>query len=301
MSYELFEQGSGNYIPVLILSILFASLAYGAFPILYAISRKSLVSKKKYSRHCFILNFVLCILIKLLNDTTNMFPYLLWTSVGVYFGKRILDDRDMLYDDVHASVLRTKPTKFHSQILPCSTIVLILALGIATCGMTYFGIQTSRLSDTVQSQEAEIADMSQKIKALERNEEMLRDAIREKNDTITSQSKRLGEYTTAGYDFLIQFSGDPRDPTYNFKSDTELVVVQANDTSKKIKLTADLPSGVQIKISYSSDAARLSFDADAWSHSTTLSVHPLREGATVATFTNTVNSDSFKILILVID
>ena len=88
---------------------------------------------------------------------------------------------------------------------------------------------------------------------------------------------------------------------YNFKSDESVIVVRKNEKDRKFTLTANWPSYGYVDVSYSSYAATVSFDKDSWSTSTKMTVNPHSVGATVVTFSNTVNSDTFKILIIVTD
>lgn len=47
--------------------------------------------------------------------------------------------------------------------------------------------------------------------------------------------------------------------------------------------------------------AFIEFDEETWYSTTTLTVDPSYEGVTVATFSNTENSQTFKVLIIVTD
>lgn len=87
----------------------------------------------------------------------------------------------------------------------------------------------------------------------------------------------------------------------NFKADESVIVVRKNEKDRKFKLTANWSQGGNVEVSYSSTAATVSFDKDSWYTSTTMTVKPWAVGATVVTFSNDVNSDTFKILVIVTD
>ena len=86
---------------------------------------------------------------------------------------------------------------------------------------------------------------------------------------------------------------------YNFKADESIIVVRKNETDRKFTLTAHWGSGGTVSVAYSSNAASLDFDKDSWSSTVKMTVNPRSVGATVVTFSNDVNSDKFKILIIV--
>ena len=87
----------------------------------------------------------------------------------------------------------------------------------------------------------------------------------------------------------------------SFKVDDSVIVVRKNETGRKITLTTTYDGGGSISVDYSSYAATLDFDEDSWYSTTTLTVDPSYVGVTVATFSNTANSQTFKVLIIVTD
>ena len=99
MSYEMFEQGPAIYVPILILSLLITILAYCAFPLIFALVRKEPIEQKKYSKFCYIANAVIMVFFMALNGgAANGAPYILWTSIFVAIGKKILRKKDAILD-----------------------------------------------------------------------------------------------------------------------------------------------------------------------------------------------------------
>lgn len=98
--YELFEQGPAIYIPYLIFSLFITVLAYGIFPFVFANSRKTPITKKKYKRLCYGINFaVMIIFIAINGGASNGAPYFLWTWVASNYGVKILREDRRLIDD----------------------------------------------------------------------------------------------------------------------------------------------------------------------------------------------------------
>lgn len=98
MTLELFEQGPGVYIPVLAISLLITVAVYCAFPLLYAKLRKKPITAIKYRVHCFLGNFLIMLLFKLISAGSSASPYFLWTTVFTYYGVKKLRDRGMILD-----------------------------------------------------------------------------------------------------------------------------------------------------------------------------------------------------------
>ncbi|HIX92282.1 MAG TPA: hypothetical protein H9681_05310 [Firmicutes bacterium] len=107
MSLELFEQGPAVYIPYFLISLLLTMVAYGAFPLLFALIRRSIISKRKYYVLCYCFNFLLMMLfIVISKEASSGFPYLLWTWVFTLSGTKILKRRDVFNDVQYVSKLR---------------------------------------------------------------------------------------------------------------------------------------------------------------------------------------------------
>lgn len=143
---------------------------------------------------------------------------------------------------------------------------------------------------------------------VENNE--LKNAVSEQNETISEQKTTISKNLTTisnlqkkadNFDDMceaLQY-GNIGTAAYNFKADESIIVVRKNETDRKFTLTAHWSSGGTVSVSYSSNAASLDFDKDSWSTTVKMTVNPRNVGATVVTFSNDVNSDKFKILIIV--
>ena len=102
MNVETFNQGPKVYIPILIFNLLITIFAYGLFPFILAKARKTAISKKKYNRLCYAVNFVIAALFFLMSEdggAMNLAPYVLWTAVFSYLGRNTLEKKELLFDD----------------------------------------------------------------------------------------------------------------------------------------------------------------------------------------------------------
>lgn len=99
MSYELFQQGPAVYLSVILLSLIITILAYGAFPFIFAKTRKAPITKKKYRRLCYGINVAVMFMFIVINGgASNGGPYFLWTWIFSHYGTKILSARGIMTD-----------------------------------------------------------------------------------------------------------------------------------------------------------------------------------------------------------
>ena len=94
--YEMFQQGPAVYVPVLLLMLGITLFAYGAFPIIFAKTRKKTITKKKYNLLCYGINFFVMFLFIVFNGKSSGAPYILWTGIFSSIGLKILKNRGVL-------------------------------------------------------------------------------------------------------------------------------------------------------------------------------------------------------------
>lgn len=170
-------------------------------------------------------------------------------------------------------------SKYNIKLIGGILFAIIVFLG-ALCGYLLFrnseiqseNEQLNRLTDTYKS---EITSLEKRVSKLEDKAEWY--------DEIVDELKGAN----LGY------------AASNFKTDSAVYIVSKYSLSEKIKLTAHWNPGGYVSVDYSGSSARISFDKDSWSTSTNLTIEPRKEGATVLTFSNDVDSKSFKVLIIV--
>ncbi len=137
--------------------------------------------------------------------------------------------------------------------------------------------QSSKLSE----KDKEIAQKDQKLKT-QKNQIS---SLEKKADYYTTISSAL-KYGNIGY------------AASNFNCSQSIVLVKKGET-QKITLTANWNNGGSVTISRSTSAASIDFDQNSWTYSTTLSIKGNSVGISVVTFSNNVNSQQFKIIVIV--
>ncbi len=158
-------------------------------------------------------------------------------------------------------------------------IVLTLSILILTSvilNIVQF-IKADELTETIASQNSTISSQKNKI-----------DLLDEKSGYYDTISKELS-YGNVGY------------ASNNFRVSEGIILVDKNEKSRKFTLTTSWGGGGNISVSYSGYSAKVSFDNDSRNNSTKMTVEPRYEGVTVVKFSNDVNSQTFKMIIIVTD
>lgn len=177
---------------------------------------------------------------------------------------------------------------FHAKtIVPVIVFSLLLIASIGLNIMQYY--QRKEAIETVTTQSAKI--------------ELLEKEISKQQSTISSQKTQIASLEKKGNYFNVicktLSAGNVGYAASNFNASESVIVVDKNKTDRKITLTANWPSSGTVSADYSGSSAWIEFDNDSWRTSTTLTIKPMREGVTVVTFSNDVDSKTFKIVIIV--
>ena len=97
MSYfELYQENPALLFLVLIISLVVTLLVYGAFPVIFAKTRKTPITKKKYKWLCYGINFIGLVFFVALNGVSNGAPYILWTWIFSNYGIKTLETKGLL-------------------------------------------------------------------------------------------------------------------------------------------------------------------------------------------------------------
>ena len=180
-------------------------------------------------------------------------------------------------------------------------ILLIFVAIIISISLNAF--QYSSYKKNIATVNEQLVTANNTITALEKEVASQNRSINLKQKEIDSQKSKISslEKKASYYDSIIrgmQF-GNTGYASSNFFASDSVIVVSKNEENRKFKLTANWSNGGTVYVDYSSNAAVVSFDNDEWSTSTQMTVHPLSEGVTIVTFSNSVNSKTFKVLIIV--
>jgi hypothetical protein len=184
--------------------------------------------------------------------------------------------------------------RFPKKAFLVATFTVML---LALAGLNIY--QYTSYKRTIENNSSTIADLEKQIKTKD-------STIATQKSTISSQRSEISELEDKAdyYDDICAFlhSGNIGYAADNFKASDSVVLVEKSDTSKKITLTAYWSSGGSVSTSNSSFlTAGIVFDNDSWSRTTTMTIKPYSEGLSIITFSNDVDSKTFKIMIIVTD
>ena len=169
-------------------------------------------------------------------------------------------------------------------------IVLLSVLLIGSIGLNVMQyLQGQEASETVAAQTTQIEELEKEVST--------------QKSTISSQKSQIADLEEkSGYFYTIckeLSTGNIGYAASNFKASESVIVVDKNETNRKFTLTANWTNGGTVSTDYSGYSAWVNFDNDSWTTSTKMTIEPWQEGVTAVTFSNDVDSKTFKILIIV--
>lgn len=334
MNYEQFKQGPEVYVPVLLLSLLITMAAYGAFPLILSRVRKRVITRKRYLLLSYGFNFLVMIAFgAIYGSPSTGAPYFIWTTTFSSVGVWMLKKRGRLVEAKHRS--RTKMPEAiavnvtgnageqgtlnvqeksalddngHEQKANCAakagaearprkrglTVGLVVACVLLAVSISFNVVQYVRGSAAAELSAAQ----AEEIDRLEEKVEVFSDTIDSNRQTIETLRDKATSYNIICQELS---SGEYGYASSNFHASESVIVVRKNETGSKFTLTANWPSGGSVRYYSSGVSADISFDSNSWQTSTTMTVTPLREGITTFTFSNTVDSSEFKLMVIVTD
>lgn len=133
--------------------------------------------------------------------------------------------------------------------------------------------------------------------------ENLTDKVESQTSTISSQKSRIDilDKKSSYYDTICRelSYGNLGYASNNFRVSESVILVDKNEKDRKFTLTTSWSGSGKVSVSYSGYSAKVSFDNESWNNSTKMTVEPKMEGITVVKFSNDVNSQTFKMIIIV--
>lgn len=175
------------------------------------------------------------------------------------------------------------------RAMPVVILSIVLAISIGLNVVQYIQIKDN------------ISMMSTKetrIEELEERAYSLNNAVSKLNEKLS-----LFENKSGYFDELCEelSEGNIGYATSSFRASESIILVHENEINRKFTLIANWVNGGMVLVDYSSMCARVSFDNDSWSTSTTITIEPRYQGITSVTFSNSVDSNEFKVIIIVVE
>ena len=99
MAYDSLIQDPSFIVQVFLLNLIATIVFYGAIPMVFALTRKKTITKRKYRIICFALNFVVLLIISFASgNVSSGFPYVLWTTVFTALGVKKLNKSGLIVE-----------------------------------------------------------------------------------------------------------------------------------------------------------------------------------------------------------
>jgi RNA polymerase subunit RPABC4/transcription elongation factor Spt4 len=174
--------------------------------------------------------------------------------------------------------------KFRPLVL---AIILLAVFFVASAGLNVYQYYIAQEnSSKISSLESTVSSQKSKISSLNSQVDKNKDKAESYDDLISALS-----------------TGNLGYAANNFQSSESVIVVSKNQKNRKFTLTANWSNGGTVSTSYSPSlpCAYVSFDNNEWNTSTTMTIEPYRTGITTVTFSNDVDSKTFKVIIIVTD
>ena len=199
MSYDLFEQGPGVYMPAIIASLVITVVVYALFPLLFAKIRRKKITVKKYTIICFCVNIFIRVVFftpLLDNPGSSVFPCFLWTSVFAALGKKILNRKGVLQIDEAAGIQESEATEIladntHEREsskrnfkLPAPRIFAMIATILAVAVLVVCIIQLGQYRHEISDLKGRISDLESSQVAHDQTVEQLQEQIDERDAEI---------------------------------------------------------------------------------------------------------------------
>lgn len=179
-------------------------------------------------------------------------------------------------------------------VIPHIVVAILFVLSIGLNVAQY--IQGKDTTETLASQAAKIEELEKTIASQKDTISSQEGAISSLKSTIALLEKKSSYFDTVCKELS---SGNIGYAASNFRASESVIVVDKNETNRKFTLTANWTSGGTVSVAYSDYAAIVSFDNNSWTTSTKMTIEPWHEGVTAVTFSNDVDSKTFKVLIIV--
>ncbi len=195
------------------------------------------------------------------------------------------------YDNLDCEIPAENASKKKASKKWVTAVICLSGLIVVLAGLNVYQYISSR------SKAMKITELSEKV-------DKLNSSLSEKETLIKgkdAQIVKLKEYES-DYKRIVNAvkKGDLGYAASNFHASESIIVVGANEKNRKFTLTANWTNGGSVSIDYYlSSAAYIDFDQDSWLTSTQMTIYPLHPGITGVTFSNSVNSQVFDVIIIV--
>ncbi len=190
--------------------------------------------------------------------------------------------------------------------LVISIILLVTVMGALIIQRFVYKENEKQYLSEISVKDREIADKKSSIDELE-TENVIKDTeIQSLNDQINELNEQVVDFEkdSETLDAIISFlqSSNAGFASSNFKASDKIFVVEKYNSQTSFTLTCSFSGNTTISTNTKGTAAKVTFSQSSWyGGSTKLYIKPNSVGTSIVTFSNNQNTQTFSILIVVID
>ena len=205
----------------------------------------------------------------------------------------------------------------NSFTISIKNLLIVISILLLITSITYFVLQRNTYLEAIAAAEENITEAEKNItekesiiNTLETDNASLEDKIKslntQLNNQITESKKKISllEKDSKTLDVILSFlqSSNAGFASSKFKASDKIFVVDKNDIQTSFTLTCGFSGSTTVSTRNSGSSANIVFTQNQWYGATTkLLISPRSVGTTIITFSNDQNTQTFKILIVVID
>lgn len=181
------------------------------------------------------------------------------------------------------------PVKSHKALrgAPVWSLVVIGVLSLSCCALAF----------TTFSAHQHIGELEGEVES----KASLVSSLRKWNDSLTTKANKY-QVKASYFDSLCRAlsGGNLGYASSNFRASKSVFFLYAGSDPEEFTLTTTYPGSSTVSFDASSSSVALvAFNEDTWYNSTTLTIYPGSAGVSTITFSNSVNSQTFKIVVVV--
>lgn len=185
-----------------------------------------------------------------------------------------------------------------SVLLVCSLAANLVQYGSAAKIRQELEQQLESSNAAIAARESDLLQLKNQLKSTEASRERFK-ALYEHAKTDLEEAQKDVHYFDLIHRFLTgSNAGYASDQFYASKS---VLILSLTGEAQSFSLTTGFSGNGKYSLRTSNNSASVSFTEDSWHGSTTIRVAPRSTGATFITFSNNLNSQTFRVLVIVTD
>lgn len=185
-----------------------------------------------------------------------------------------------------------------SVLLVCSLVVNLVQYGSSAKVQQELEQQLESSNAALTAQESDLLQLENQLRITEASRERLK-ALYQQTKTDLEEAQKDAYYFDLIHRFLT--GSNAGYASAQFYASKSVLILSLTDEAQSFSLITGFSGYVEYSFRTSSNSASVSYTENSWHDSTTIRVAPRSTGATFITFSNNLNSQTFRVLVIVTD